>query len=531
MNQDFYPTPKKLIRKILEGIDFHDVRNVLEPSAGKGDICDYISERFEYRNANGRNVVDVIEIDDDLQATLKGKGYNLIHDDFLSFDTNKIYDLIVANFPFSEGDLHLQKALGLIEKNGGNLVCLVNAETIKNPYTNLRQALMIKLDQHAAIIEYLQGEFTEAERRTEVEVALIRVSVEAKLGVSVILDSLEKAKIAEVQDNSQSQLIEKDFLKALIARFKVECEVGIRLIEEYFNLKPYIVSSISKDKENDRYASELIELKIEGAYETKASYVNSYLAGVRHKFWELLLNDTSFTSSYTSNILKDLYHKLDALRNCDFTIFNIRQLEGELGKKINDGIEQSILKLFDELSHQYAYGDDFSRGNIHYFTGWKTNKAHKINNKVIVPINGFSAYNKDKLDYYVQERLSDMVKVFNYLAHDIEDAPRLVGSAIQAADSSKNWSSMDLRYFETTFYKKGTCHIKFNDQQLLEKFNIYGSQRKGWLPPSYGKKSYREMDIKERKVVDEFQGEGSYNEVMNKKDYYIVTDVNRPLLT
>src|ERR1017187_1621818 len=144
MNQDFYPTPKKLIRRMLEGVDFHEVRDVLEPSAGKGDICDYISSKFEYRGANGRNVMDVIEIDEDLQATLKGKGYNLIHDDFLTFETNKVYDLIIANFPFSEGDHHILHAIELMERTGGNLVCLVNAETIKNPYTNLRQMLATK---------------------------------------------------------------------------------------------------------------------------------------------------------------------------------------------------------------------------------------------------------------------------------------------------------------------------------------------------------------------------------------------------
>jgi phospholipid N-methyltransferase len=528
MNEDFYPTPKKLISRMFEGVNFHEVKNVLEPSAGKGDICDYISQRFEYRGANGRNVIDVIEIDDDLQATLKGKGYNLIHGDFLTFNTNKIYDLIIANFPFSEGDRHLQRALELIEKNGGNLVCLVNAETLKNPHTNLRQALAAKLKHHGATIEYLAGEFTDAERETNVEVALIRACVERAPGVSVILDSLEKAKAVDVMETRESELIEKEFLKALIARFNVECEVGIKLIDEYFTLKPYIVSRISPEK--DRYASELIELKIDGAYDTKTSYINSYLSGVRHKFWELLLNDARFTSSYTSNILRDLYQKLEALRDCDFTLFNIQQLENELGKKIGEGIEQSILKLFDELSHQYAYGDDFSKGNIHYFNGWKTNQAHKINSKVIVPINGFSAYgDKNRLEYQVQERLSDMVKVFNYLAGANDDVPALVGATIRTADASGDFSSMDFRYFETTFYKKGTCHIRFKDQRLLDKFNIYGSQRKGWLPPSYGKKLYQEMDTEEKQVVDEFQGAAKYEEVLGEPDYYLVSD-DKPFL-
>ena len=73
-----------------------------------------------------------------------------------------------------------------------------------------------------------------------------------------------------------------------------------------------------------------------------------------------------------------------------------------------------------------------------------------------------------------------------------------------------------------TFYKKGTCHIEFTNLDLLHKFNLYGSQRKSWLPPSYGKEKYEDMTQEEKQVVNEFEGEQSYKKVMLKKDYYIV---------
>src|SRR3990167_6812915 len=103
--EDFYPTPKKLIEKMIEGVKFEEIRTILEPSAGKGDICDYLKEHTSFYRHN-RGEIDVIEIEPSLQATLKGKDYNFIFDDFLKFDTLKRYDLIIANFPFSEGDRH-----------------------------------------------------------------------------------------------------------------------------------------------------------------------------------------------------------------------------------------------------------------------------------------------------------------------------------------------------------------------------------------------------------------------------------------
>lgn len=41
--EEFYPTPDELLKKVLDGVDWKKVRNVLEPSAGKGNIVDYIS--------------------------------------------------------------------------------------------------------------------------------------------------------------------------------------------------------------------------------------------------------------------------------------------------------------------------------------------------------------------------------------------------------------------------------------------------------------------------------------------------------
>ena len=72
-----------------------------------------------------------------------------------------------------------------------------------------------------------------------------------------------------------------------------------------------------------------------------------------------------------------------------------------------------------------------------------------------------------------------------------------------------------------TFYQKGTCHLGFKDLDLLRKFNVFGSSKKGWLPPDYGKKKYSDMTREEKKVVDEFQGEKEYNKILSDSDYYL----------
>ena len=76
-NNEFYPTPKKIIDKMLEGIDFKLVNTVLEPSAGKGDIVEAIIEKLRFgHNAYNRTVewdIDTVEINENLQHVLRGK--------------------------------------------------------------------------------------------------------------------------------------------------------------------------------------------------------------------------------------------------------------------------------------------------------------------------------------------------------------------------------------------------------------------------------------------------------------------------
>lgn len=144
----FYPTPPEFASVILTGIDWDRIQYILEPSAGKGDLVKAILQKQELNRYNRYNErgVDCIEIDPILRATLLGQGYRVVHDDFLTFQTQTQYDLIVMNPPFKEGCAHLLKALELV-RPGGAVLCILNAETIRNPYTNERMRLVADLER------------------------------------------------------------------------------------------------------------------------------------------------------------------------------------------------------------------------------------------------------------------------------------------------------------------------------------------------------------------------------------------------
>ena len=97
------------------------------------------------------------------------------------------------NPPFDNGEKHLLKAIE-IQKNGGAIVCLLNAETLKNDFSNTRKDLNRKLADLNAEIEFIQNAFTGAERKTNVETALVKIIIEKKQTESKFFEELKKEK-------------------------------------------------------------------------------------------------------------------------------------------------------------------------------------------------------------------------------------------------------------------------------------------------------------------------------------------------
>ncbi len=516
---EFYPTPVSLLEKILKGINWRKVGTVLEPSAGKGDIISYIhtvADKYPYYNSSIQ--FDCIEKDATLQKTLIGNDYRLVHDDFLSFNTFKCYDMIIMNPPFSEGDKHLSKALDMQERAGGDVICILNAETIRNPYSNLRRALVQRLESAGAIIEYMQQEFSSAERTTDVEIAVIKVHFEKPAYASNIFEGLKKKAYAEsgYTEKDITDLAPKDFIEAIVKAYEIEVEAGVNFINEYKALMPHFMPNLRK--EDNVYAHPILELK---SNDFDLS-INSYVEQVRMKYWRALFQDKRITGQMTSNLQHSYISKVKELKDYEFSVYNIKSLQVEMSKELIKGIEDCIIELFNELTDKHSWYPECEK-NIHYFNGWRTNKSWIINKKVIIPIyNVWDTYDKTRYqpdDYRVVEKLADIEKALDYLDGGITADCGFW--PLERARKTAQTKDIRLKHFTVSFFKKGTCHITFNNDELLKKFNIFGSQKKGWLPPSYGKKRYTEMDAEEKAVIDEFEGEMSYNKTMADPEYYL----------
>ena len=512
-NKSFYPTPPTLITKMLGKIKGHPGR-ALEPSAGKGDIIDGINNSFRFSQYNKPDF-STIEIDPILQATLRGKGIKVIDTDFLEYSGLDKFDLIIANPPFDEGDKHLLKAIEIMYR--GEIVFLLNAETLKNPCTNIRKLLVRKLEELNADIEYIQDSFMFAERKTRVEVALIYINIDRKIEDDLFAGCDETAyRKAETVTDSYEVSTGKTIFE-LVADYNDIIQTGQETILGYFRnirkIGAYLSLNQTDSRDLNRYASaENLTTKMQAT-------LNTLIADVRKAFWRKTLDLKEVRSRLTQKKSAEFEIAMGERCHMDFTENNIRQFVLNLIGGYEQTLIDAVVDTFDRFTIRHTWSEDNRHEkNIHYFNGWKTNKAFKVGKRVIIPIRGghrgaFVGYSGQwDLTWDAAESLRDIDIVMNYFdgMKDFVTLPDAITKAFAAGDSSG-----ESTYFKFICHKKGTIHLTFRDEDILRRFNVVACRGKGWLPGDFGAKPYLQLSAPERSVVDSFEGEKSYNNNIN----------------
>lgn len=114
---DFFETPE-CVNKFIDYFNPYskdDAINILEPSAGKGNLLRYLRQRHPKAKLyaaeiNPLHMKDLQELSDELYEG-----------DFMEYEPGIQFDLVVMNPPFSQGIEHIMKAYSLL-KSGGTLI-------------------------------------------------------------------------------------------------------------------------------------------------------------------------------------------------------------------------------------------------------------------------------------------------------------------------------------------------------------------------------------------------------------------------
>ncbi len=171
----FFPTPKAVIDQMIgwsEMDRFWDDIRILEPSAGMGAIAEQI--RIKKPDAT-LHCVEFLDIN---ARSLKAKGFNVFHQDFMDYKPDEKYHIILMNPPFSlQGDpnayiTHIMHAWDMLYMDGILIAIAPKGYTFKD--TKIDAEFRKMIDLYGEDAELPKGSFKESGTGVETNIIYLK---------------------------------------------------------------------------------------------------------------------------------------------------------------------------------------------------------------------------------------------------------------------------------------------------------------------------------------------------------------------
>lgn len=487
-NKNYYPTPKELIAKMVAPYkDNLKNLNILEPSAGMGAILDYL--QF---NGAKKTKLFACEIDQNFKPTLAGKGYKIIQDDFLNYSGSMDFGLIVMNPPFDQGEHHLLKAWEIMRN--GDIVCLLNEETIKNDNSVFRIQLGVLIEQHGSV-EYLGPVFEAADRKTKVNVALVRLHKKTE-GSSAYFDMKGSAQVDEIDLSSSETGIEKrDYITALTDSYKkaIESTQDMYKAMKRFNL---FTSAFCNEYEVPKLITAFFETSKKSGF---SDAHNEFALAFQKHAWDKIFSNTKVAGLMTNKVREKFNKWREEMGGIDLNEENIIMLFDALIQQRKAIADECIEDAFDKITG-YASKDNRWGEQV----GWKTNSKYMVPEKFIIPYvvepgwNGSITYSHHKSEF-----LDDIDRAFCLVSgkafENIYSTRNAVSRWCRSEPQPDDYGREESEFFTFKAHLKGTVHFKVKDLNLLAEFNRRACAKKGFQLPDeefFKGKSRRDQKVK-----------------------------------
>ncbi len=502
-NKDFYPTLNEVIGLMLEGEEVQG-KVVLEPSAGKGNIVDYLQDE-------GAKEVLACEIEEDLRKILNTK-CNVIGSDFLSLSSDRIshIDMIVMNPPFSADERHILHAYD-IAPPGCQIISLCNLETLANDYTQIRKELRNLVESNGSW-ENLGDCFADAERKTGVNVALIKFR---KPGENYKSEFEGFFMEDEPEEAGEYGVMSYNVVRDLVQRY-----VGaIKIFDEQLE------SAVKLNKLLSGFYGTGIAFQCTD--DSKPVQRDSFKKNMQRAGWKFIFDKMDMTRHTTRGLMEDINKFVEQQSEIPFTMKNIYHMLDMVMQTASQRMDKALLEVFDSVT---SFHDDNKQG----LPGWKTNSHYLLTKRFIHPhLCPQEKYDRKwhpdevKVTYGARaEAIDDMVKALCYITgesyenminlrdfvarpyrikidgkysirerhHEISLTYYNPDKAREALTEHKRdypnaeldfsnikWGQwFDWAFFRVRAYKKGTMHFEFKDSDLWGKFNQRIAKLKGY---------------------------------------------------
>ena len=455
-NKDFFPTPIEVVKRMTVGIDFFD-KFVLEPSAGSGNILNYLNEQ-------GAKTI-ACEKSEQLQIITKEKCSKFLKDDFLEVTRDEIshVEYIIMNPPFSADDKHILHAWD-IAPDGCEIITLCNWETINNRYSSLRGRLGSIIKDYGTH-ENIGNVFSNAERSTNVEVGLIKLYKPIKDNsdwseyFSMEEDDLEQQENGIMSYNAVREVVQRYVSACKLYDSVADLGVEMNGLVGVFGVNNLVFNITSEEKE---------------------SCLDNFNVELRKRCWHWVFSKMNMDKFMTSELKSELNKFTEKQQNIPFTMKNIYKMFEMVVGTHGQRMERVFIEIFDKLTKHYHQ-------NRHNVEGWKTNSHYMVNQKFILE----GVFEKDwsggtvsaRYSWRSTELIDDLMKALDYLCGTIYYTDEMKYGFSNAFKNVHTNEWMPCGHLEIKAFKKGTLHAKWKDREVWARFNQAVAKAKGYELP------------------------------------------------
>lgn len=492
MDFQFYPTPPSLVEKAWAKFKNRDFVRVLEPSAGEAHLAkghpEY-SDRGRHSWGGHQAVIDCIEIDVTKHAYLREVGFNVVGVDFLQFDgAGAMYSHIVMNPPFANGAQHVLKAWDILYD--GECICILNAETIRNPFSKERELLVRLVDQHGEV-EFIEGAFAgpEAERQTDVDVALVYLRKKASFSKDLagdILDGLKRERHTGLDAGYQEDhemVIPGNFVENSVLAFNAAVKAMRESVfaearaAKYASRMGKSLGELNTDAEKEH---EDEDTRSDGSLRWVREAVHERHSKLKAQAWTGILRSTQVLSRLSSSAQKRIESEFETIKILEFSVSNIYGfLSGLIAKQPEINLEM-LCDCFDAITRYHT------AENAVWYMGWKSNDKHrtagmriKMTRFVLPRHHGYST----SFRWETEQLLADFDKAFALLDGKTEPELSLVQAARDNFKELRMGARIDSSYFSIRHYPGvGTIHFFPKSAKLIDRLNKIVGRHRQWLP-------------------------------------------------
>ena len=487
-NPDFYPTPENVIETMMMGEDIVG-KTVLEPSAGSGNIVRWLKR-------NGAAEVIACETDEHCRKLLYGE-CQLIANDFLTVTKEQVSHVqyIVMNPPFSHGAEHILHAYD-IAPAGCTIIALCNNSNLESRYWNKKHALLQETIELYGSSQRLGTVFNTAERRTDVDVALIRLYKQGEGDTE--FDGYFFSAVDEDTASSKEGLVSYNFIRDIVGRYVqavklfdsvMQAAKEINDVADFHDYRTVIDEKTGEQKQVlNNYGTLPVTFgailckqdDVRGDNGTKITHAQ-YKKYLQKHYWKIIFSKLNMEKYATAQLRNNINKFIEQQTHIPFTMGNIYRVL-DIVMQTN---KQRMLKALEEAFDTIC---SFSAENSTAGEKWKTNANYMVNKRFIcnwvtsigslgkMEVREWSSYNDNAT------KINDVCKALCYMTARNWDEIGTLGEYVRK--NEPEWGKwFEWGFFRCKGFKKGTMHFEFLDEDVWYKFNYEVSKLKGWSLP------------------------------------------------